>query len=785
MPARLLDRITPATLTNRVFAIYTATLLLFVAGGLAAFISYEFRKQIEETQASSVMLIEVVAQSVQDSVVIGDYDTVKRILEKGVQGSAFASAMFKDTSGAIVLAKSKAPADGHPPKFISNWVKLRLDDVNRPVSVGGKDYGLLRLEFDADLVAEDLWSISVLVLGVGLASLVVGLLLIRWALNHWLGGLQKLREVVQTLGTGSSETEKLVIEGAPAEIQSLVAMFNQTAVLVREREGSRAALEQAKLAAEKARHTAEQASLAKSQFLANMSHELRTPMNAILGMLQLLEGTELTDKQRSYTHNTASAARSLLSLLNDILDFSKVEAGKMTLDPRPFRTDQLLRDLSVILSANVGAKTIEVLFDVGTDVPNALVGDDMRLQQVLINLGGNAVKFTERGEVVIRLRLKATNGAKAFVEFAVSDTGIGIASENQAHIFSGFSQAEASTTRRFGGTGLGLAICQRLVGLMGGTLEVDSVPGEGSNFHFTVPLQIAPPAAVGPAAMVQRHPLAAQKALVVDDNPVARALLATMTRSLGWDVDVAEGGPQALERVQAAQSGGKPYQVIFMDWRMPDWDGWETTRRIRAAMPGGDTLILMVSANGRAMMAERTADEQALLNGFLVKPVTASMLLDAVMDAQAASAKAATGVNPAAPQAVNKPKRLDGMRLLVVEDNKINQLVAKGLLKQEGAEVTLADNGQLAVELLTARPDAFEAVLMDVQMPVMDGYEATRALRTMPVFANLPVIAMTANAMASDREACLAAGMNDHVGKPFEIDHLVRTLLHFTGRPAL
>ncbi len=784
MPARILDRLTPATLTNRVFAIYTATLLFFVAGGLVAFISYEFRKQIEETQSSSVMLIEVVAQSVQDSVLIGDYDTVKRILDRGVQGSVFATAMFKDTGGASVVARSRTVADSSTPKFIADWVKLRLDDVNRPLSIGGKDYGLLRLEYDANLVAEDLWSITVLVLAIGLVSLIVGLLLIRWALNHWLGGLEKLRKVVQTLGTGSGQTETLVIEGAPAEIQSLVSMFNQTAALVREREGSRAALEQAKLAAEKARHTAEQASLAKSQFLANMSHELRTPMNAILGMLQLLEGTELTDKQRSYTHNTASAARSLLSLLNDILDFSKVEAGKMTLDPRPFRTDQLLRDLSVILSANVGAKTIEVLFDVGTTVPKALVGDDMRLQQVLINLGGNAVKFTDQGEVIIRLRLMSTQGDKALIEFAVQDTGIGIATENQGHIFSGFSQAEASTTRRFGGTGLGLAICQRLVGLMGGTLEVDSVPGKGSNFHFTVPLQIAPPA-IGLAAVVQRHPLAAQKALVVDDNPVARALLLTMTRSLGWEVDVADGGPQALEQVQAAQGAGQPYQVIFMDWRMPDWDGWETTRRIRAATPTGSPLILMVSANGRAMMAERTADEQALLNGFLVKPVTASMLLDAVMDAQAASTKAATGVNPAAPQAVHKPKRLDGMRLLVVEDNKINQLVAKGLLKQEGAEVTLADNGQLAVELLTAKPDAFEAVLMDVQMPVMDGYEATRALRTLPVFADLPVIAMTANAMASDREACLAAGMNDHVGKPFELDHLVRTLLHFTGRPGL
>jgi len=426
-----------------------------------------------------------------------------------------------------------------------------------------------------------------------------------------------------------------------------------SAVLVRERESGRAALEQAKLAADKARVTAEQASLAKSQFLANMSHELRTPMNAILGMLQLLDGTELNDKQRGYTHNTASAARSLLSLLNDILDFSKVEAGKMTLDPRPFRTDQLLRDLSVILSANVGSKTIEVLFDVDPAVPHAVVGDDMRLQQVLINLGGNAVKFTEKGEVVIRLRLKATNGDRAFVEFAVSDTGIGIAPENQAHIFSGFSQAEASTTRRFGGTGLGLAICQRLVGLMGGTLQLHSTHGEGSNFFFTIPLQLAPPVEL----VSPRHPLLAQRALVVDDNLVARTLLATMARSLGWEVDVADSGPEALRQVQARREAGAPYQVIFMDWRMPEWDGWETTRRIREATQGTGPLILMVSANGRAMMAERTADEQALLNGFLVKPVTASMLLDAVMDAQPPAPRPPPAPTPAAPQTLAKPQR--------------------------------------------------------------------------------------------------------------------------------
>jgi signal transduction histidine kinase/CheY-like chemotaxis protein len=776
MLARILDLLTPATLTKRIFAVYTAALLVFVLGGLAAFISYEFRKQIEDTQASSVMLMEVVAQSVQDSVVIGDYDTLKRILEKGVQGSVFASAMFKDTSGASVVAQSRSGRTFTAPDFIAHWVRQRLDDVNRPVSVGGQDYGLLRLRYDADQVAQDLWEVSTLVLGVGLAALVSGLLVIRWALQHWLGGLEKLRKVVQTLGTDGANTETLVIERAPAEIQSLVDMFNQTAVLVREREAGRAALEQAKLAAERARNTAEQANLAKSQFLANMSHELRTPMNAILGMLQLLQGTELTEKQRGYTHNTTSAARSLLSLLNDILDFSKVEAGKMTLDPRPFRVDQLLRDLSVILSANVVEKKIEVLFDIDPAMPPALVGDDMRLQQVLINLGGNAIKFTEAGEVVIGLRLLEQSADGALVEFSISDTGIGIAEENLTHIFSGFTQAESSTTRRFGGTGLGLAICQRLVGLMGGQLQVESRAGVGSRFHFAVPLRVADAESV-PVPVLNPQALAGQKTLLVDDNAVARDLFSAMVRPLGCLPDVAADGASALHMLQAAQQAGAPYQLVFMDWRMPEWDGWESTRRIREALGQTGPLIIMVSANARAMVSDRSPEERAYINGFLVKPTTASMLLDVVAQAQAAAAAPAAE----AAKAGARPKRLRGMRLLVAEDNKINQLVAKGLLEQEGAQVTLADNGRIAVDLLLEKPGMFDAALMDLQMPEMDGYEATRTLRALPGLDQLPVIAMTANAMASDREACLAAGMNEHVGKPFEIDHLVRTLAHVTG----
>ena len=389
-----------------------------------------------------------------------------------------------------------------------------------------------------------------------------------------------------------------------------------------------------------AQEAAEAASSAKSQFLANMSHEIRTPMNAVLGMLKLLRSTTLTPRQLDYGSKAEGAARSLLVLINDILDFSKVEAGKMTLDPRPFKFEEMLRDLSVVLSANVGVKKIDFRFDVDPAVPTGLIGDDMRIQQVLINLGSNAIKFTSQGEVVLRVQALDTSPEGVLLNFSFQDSGIGIALENQAHIFDGFSQAEASTTRRFGGTGLGLSISSRLVKLLGGELKVRSSLGQGSTFFFQIRLPVA-------------------------------------------DLQVTE-----------------------------------------------------VASIARPQPAKRIG------------------------------------------------QRLEGLRLLVVEDNKINQMVAEGLLSQEGAQVTLADNGKLGVDAVANSQPAFDAILMDVQMPVMDGYTATRAIRHDLGMSSLPIIAMTANVMASDRAACLDAGMNDHVGKPFELDHLVELLLrHIGGAP--
>jgi two-component system sensor histidine kinase/response regulator len=540
---------------------------------------------------------------------------------------------------------------------------------------------------------------------------------------------------------------------------------------------------------QEARDKAELATRSKGQFLANMSHEIRTPMNAILGMLTLLEKSTLSAQQDDYVSKTKGAAHSLLGLLNDILDLSKVEAGKMTLDPQPFRLDRMLRDLAVILSAYGGGKPVEVLYDIDPALPEVVRGDAQRLQQVLINLAGNAVKFTAQGEVIVRLQLVQANADTNTVRiaFAVQDSGIGIASENQAHIFSGFSQAEASTTRQFGGTGLGLSISQQLVALMGGTITLTSALGQGSIFAFELELPLITHASEIPAKRVvpSMASAATLNVLVIDDNAAARRLTAKMTQAWQWPTDTAAGGAEALERIRERHersgrgSGGFPYQVVYVDWKMPGMDGWETARRVRALsdeMGGARPVIVMLSSHTRESLTERTSEEQALLDGFLVKPVTASMLQEAALGTESATHRLRE-----ARRAGGHARRLTGMRILVVEDNLINQQVAEELLMSEGALVSMAANGQLGVDAVAAAHPQFDVVLMDIQMPVMDGYTATQTIRNRLGLSTLPIVAMTANAMASDREECLAAGMTEHVGKPFDLPKLVQLLLRLTG----
>ncbi len=558
-------------------------------------------------------------------------------------------------------------------------------------------------------------------------------------------------------------------------VEGAVVVFHEIA----ERKRAEQAMNNARLAAETA-------SRAKTEFLANMSHEIRTPMNAILGLIHLLQQTELSDRQADYLRKVRVSAQSLLGILNDILDFSKVEAGRVELESVDFRLDDLLQNLAIIVGAAAQEKDIEVLFSVAHDVPLNLIGDPLRLQQVLINLAGNAIKFTEKGEVVVSVKLSSLTNERVALAFSVRDTGIGVSPEQKERLFQAFSQGDSSTTRRYGGTGLGLAICTRLIRLMGGAMDVDSVVGKGSDFHFDARFGYRNEA---PSSATARSVPRDLSVLVVDDHPTAREVLAEIAQTFGWSARACATGRDALDELERAVRRGHPYDVVLMDWKMPEMDGLEAARRIREGDASGAPIIIVISGYGRERVGPQFEDIGVA--GFLVKPVTASTLLDAVTVAYAHSGGlvAPTFDGELADKPVlngpgwNARRALRGRRLLLAEDNSISRDVAREILERAGARVETAENGRQAVALARENPQGFDAVLMDVQMPDMDGFEATAAIRALPGADRLPIIAMTASALPADRQRCLDKGMNDHVPKPFDIDQLFEVLTRWVGPP--
>jgi signal transduction histidine kinase/DNA-binding response OmpR family regulator len=522
---------------------------------------------------------------------------------------------------------------------------------------------------------------------------------------------------------------------------------------------------------ERAQHAAEAATRAKSEFLANMSHEIRTPMNAILGMSYLALQSGLDAKQHNYVDKVHRAAESLLGIINDILDFSKIEAGKLEVEAIPFQLGEVFDQLANLVGMPAEDKGLELLFVLPPGLPTALVGDPSRLGQILLNLGNNAVKFTDRGEVTLAVSVVERTAERATLRFEVRDTGIGLSREACERLFQPFMQADASTSRRFGGTGLGLAICRHLVERLGGEIGVDSEPGRGSRFHFTLPFGLQ----AGAQPALEAGELRGTRLLVVDDHPAARELLCSLVASLGLHAEVAADGEAALAAVAKADALDRPFRLVLLDWRMPRMDGIECLARL--AQAGGrhaTPTVLMVTAFGRDQ-AERQLQARGLrVAALLPKPVTPSALLDACVTALGRQASLPRRSEQRQELLQARLASLAGTRVLLVEDNAINQELASGLLERAGIAVTIAEDGHQA--LIALERDRFDAVLMDCQMPVMDGYEATRLLRQRPEFKDLPVIAMTANAMAGDREKVLAVGMNDHVAKPFHVDELFATL---------
>ncbi len=741
-----------------------------------AVLAYDQYSAAQEMRHDLGILAEIFALNSTAALTFGDQSAAIEILSGlkakphvisaviyGADGSSFATYFRKGAP------QTPAPRMQHD----TTWFELNRLKLFRTIGLDRQAIGAVYLETDVGELRQRLGSFGWMLLAISMGTFFFAY-----------GVSARLQRIVSAPIAHIATTAKIIsskkdyslraVKQADDDLGQLTDTFNEMLSLV---EQNRDGLEH--LVAERtaelmhAKDKAEAASRAKSEFLANMSHEIRTPMNGIMGMTELLLDTPVTPSQRDFLDAVKTSADALLVVINDILDFSKIEAGKLDLDPVPFNLGDVLEGAAKALALRAHAKNLELICEFDAGVPEFVVGDPFRIRQVVTNLVGNAIKFTEHGEVVLSVGRAAAalcsqrplgpggepDQRELCLHFKVRDTGIGIPKDKQALIFEAFSQADGSTTRKFGGTGLGLTISTRLVKLMGGDLWVESVPGEGSCFHFTVPFGVA-----GRLETNDPTPgvvLDAVHALVVDDNPTNRHVLVETLKSWNLRPSAAASGAEAIRMLHEAMEHADPFSLILTDVHMPDMDGFELAARLRADPQFKHATVMMLTSGELQGDAVRCREVGAA--AYLIKPVGRTDLRAALITAIRPMPKPVE-TNSAVWIAAPRPD--SGLRILLAEDNLVNQRLALRILQKEGHDVVVAGNGREAVEAV-ARTD-FDVVLMDVQMPEMDGFEATAAIRKAEIATrnHVPIIAMTAHAMSGDRERCLAADMDDYVSKP-------------------